>query len=212
MAVLIGAFLAHLGARGWRRTSFCVMGVTGAIALFFVNLNTLNAEREMATTAALRHALRHDLFPLYLDQASFHIVRFKLGSRSQSDQIFRVQRHDFKTGKTKLMDLSNKEGYLLINRDFMKYRSRRYYMKEINLEALGDKLEIVHVVDNPAPSLAYYQMRLLVFLASLIPNRFLREKITGTGDEILEGRDVVIFSLIPNYAAQHCHQSRVASG
>ncbi|MCH9050009.1 MAG: hypothetical protein IIA72_02845 [Proteobacteria bacterium] len=121
-----------------------------------------------------------------------------LGGRSQSDRIFQVQRHDFKTGKTELIDLANKEGYLLINRDFMKYGTRRYYMKEINLESLGDKLEIVHVVDNPAPSLAYYQMRLLVFLASLIPNRFLREKITGTGNEILEDKDVAIFSLIQN--------------
>ncbi len=198
MAVLIGAFLAHLGAKGWRRTSFCLMGATVATALFFVNLNTLNSERERATTAALHYALRHDLFPLYLDQASFHIVRFKLGGRSQSDRIFQVQSHNFKTGKTELIDLSNKEGYLLINRDSMKYGARRYYMKEINLETLGDKLEIVHVVDNPAPSLAYSQMRLLVFLASFIPNRFLREKITGTGNEILEDGDVVIFSLIPN--------------
>ena len=73
MAVLVGAFVAYLGARGWRLLYLGTAGATVAIALFFINFNTLNMEREKAVTAALDYVLRHDLFPLYLDERSFGI-------------------------------------------------------------------------------------------------------------------------------------------
>ncbi len=212
MAVLI----AHLLTRSWigrRKTAFAAaVGAMALAGLFFINFTSLNNERQVATKEALAYALRTDAFPLYMDQGSYDLASFLLAGRAEKDRIFSIQKHNFQTGKTELLDLDRLQGYLLLNKGFMRYRARRYFMDAVNEDSLKGRYEMVYSVNNPMGRLAYLQTRMMAFAASFLPSRFLREKIAGTARELLEGEDAVIFRLTSPPASRSDQNRQESTG
>ena len=197
MAVLVGALLVKLGDWAGTRARAIATAGTCAAGLFFINFNALDFEGPMATKEALAHARSNDLFPLYLDSQSHDIARYLMRGDPRAADVKPYQRHDWRAGETALVDLETASGYLLLNQNFTRYKSRRYFMEGLTPAEAAKRFPVVHQVDNPAPApgLSYAQARFLVAAASLLPSQFLRDKIAGTGGEMLEPGDAVVVKL-----------------
>ena len=191
MAIVVAAFLHRLSERLPRQASYAGAAGLVAVSLFMINFNVLGSEREEATKLGLRYAVENKLFPLYLDKTSFDIADFLLEGRDEQRRIHPIQRHDFRTGRTQNIDLRTVSGYVLLNRGFMLYKKRRYFMDMVEIGNDTAGWRPVHSIDNPMNGVAYAQARLLRALASLLPSA-LRTKIAGTTDELLMEDDVVI--------------------
>ena len=195
MAVIIGYTLWNLKTRSGSLFWVVFLVLLVLPALFFINFNTLNSERTVATKQALAHARDSNLFPLYMDRTSTGIARFLTYGSGKEDAIHSLQKHDFQEGKTEIRPLDELQGYVLLNRGFMAKAARRYYMQMVDIEAMQSRHKLIYRVDNPMNSLAYMQAQLLVFLGSQIPVDFLSDKISETGKRLLKGRDALVFQL-----------------
>ncbi|MEA3458234.1 MAG: glycosyltransferase family 39 protein [Candidatus Thermoplasmatota archaeon] len=195
VVIIIGYFIWKIGILHKRFIQIIVVVLLLLPAIFFIQFNTLSSERETATKLGSRYALEHNLFPLYMDKTSYDIASFLLYGTKEQKKIFSFQHHNFKTGKTRMISLDNKKGYLLVNKAFMKFKTRRYYMKQLDVEYLKSNYEVLFAVNNPMHKTAYLEAKLLSFFSSLIPIDFIREKIGHTASEILEGEDILIFQL-----------------
>jgi len=197
MAVIIGAALeqlrSHLSASGHA----LLVGAVVFVALFFANFNTLSSERQLATKLALDHAAAHGYFPLYTDHTSAAIASIYLHQDPRVTEIHSLQHHDFRTQETSVLPLDQLSGYALLNRGFMDYEWRRYRMTPVSPTQAAAHHQTLYEVDNPGNSLAYLQARWLSAAAGLLPVPFLREKIAGTANELLEPDDAVILRLAP---------------
>ena len=193
MAIICTYFIL----RAFKSNSVKVMLVAFMVltSMFFINFNILGQERFYAAKQGVRYAMEHRLFPLYADHTSGAIGNFLVQGTEFEGQVSRVQEHSFKDGETEILPLETMSGYLLLVRDSMDYTSKRYYMKALDVDALGETYETVFRLDNPKNWLAYKQAELLVAIGNLIPVQFLREKIAGTGNRLLKDKDVVIFKL-----------------
>lgn len=193
MSVIIAALLMDMRKRYGSRISGTVIAGTLAVSLFFISFNSLSVEREHATKLALDYADKNDLFPLYMDKASFDIAELLLHSSKNLKSIRSLQIHDFGTGQTRLISIDEISGYILLNKQFMRYKERRYSMSPIDINKVKEKYKIILSISNPMPSVSYLQARLLSYLAGFLPSQFLRDKIRNTSDELLEDEDVLIF-------------------
>ena len=191
MAVVIAAFLNDFWLRG--NTLFAKFFIAMLIIMgaFFINFNTLSYERELATKRALDIAVERNFFPLYLDRTSEALAAFYLTEDAHKKQLTPLQVHDFRTQETKVLDVTDDQGYLLLNRGFMEYAWNRYRVDQVALDKF-DNLEEVATIDNPGNWLAYLQVRMLIKFADMIPVPGLRNKIAETGNGILRDRDVVL--------------------
>lgn len=191
MAVLVGAMLATALQRSWRVGAALVL-VMSLAGLFFINFNTLSAERQVATKQAIDYARSGDLFPLYMDRTSYAIASIYMYSSPRWADVEKLQEYDFERGETRVLDPADLDGYALLNRGFMDYAWNRYRIDKVHWTGSQDGLREVYRVDNPGNPLAYLQARLLYGLSRLIPVWFLREKVGDTAQYLLEGGDVVI--------------------
>lgn len=197
MAVLIGAFVAWLSFEKARVIYLSATVMLVGVGLFFVNFNTLSAERQHATKRAIDHARVHDLFPLYMDRTSHALAMIYMYADPRVAQTKSLQEHDFRSQETEIVDVEAKDAYLLLNRGFMQYGWRRYRVDPVDAGKLKDRA-IVFQVDNPGNELAYQQARLLGRFADLLPVPFLREKIGNTANELLEPADAILLGRLRN--------------
>lgn len=195
MVILIALFLMQGLKNQLTRNTLAIVVI--ASSLFFINFNTLNLERQQSAKLAIKYAAANDLFPLYADHTSYSIAKFLLRNSRHGDEVFPVQDHDFITGKTRLISISNTTGYLLLSRESMRFDKDRYFMKGFDVDKLKEQLPVIHIVSNPMNRLAYLQARFLSSMAQLLPVDFLRRKIAATANEMLAGEDVVIFKMSP---------------
>ena len=193
MAIICSYFILH----AFKSTTMKVVAVTFMVltSMFFVNFNSLGQERFYAAKQGVNYAMEHNLFPLYADHTSGAIGIFQVKETEFEGQVSRIQEHSFKDGETEILPLERMSGYLLLVRDSMDYTSKRYYMKALDIDKLGETYETVYRLDNPMNALAYKQAELLVAIGNMIPVQFLRDKIAGTGNRLLKDKDVVIFKL-----------------
>lgn len=187
MAVVIAYFL-------WQvlpgRVRWAGLGVVVAAGLFFANFNQLNLERQAATKQAISAAVENGWFPLYLDRTSYFIAAYMLYDRPERAQIHMLQRHDFAEGETEIVPVEQIDGYVLLNRGFMLFANRRYFMTTLEAGDFERNAETVLTVDNPMPGLAYAQAQLLAALAAPLP--VIGDKVGTTVSELLEPNDVIV--------------------
>ncbi|MBF0622513.1 MAG: glycosyltransferase family 39 protein [Magnetococcales bacterium] len=192
MAVMVGLFLASRSQHGQRILSLALVGA----ALFMINFNMLNHERPTSSKIAIREAMDQNWFPLYLDITSYHIARFIMKDDQRLNQVHNLQDHNFITGETKVMDLRQLQGYILINKQFMKFKNARNATIPLNVEENRRDATIIYRVDNPMWHSSYVQTRFMAWMAeNFIPVANLRDKILGTANSLLEDGDVLVYQL-----------------
>ena len=130
-----------------------------------------------------------------MDDKSLQIARFLARGTDHYDRFHPYVHDPSGLGQFELIDLNSTAGYLLIAQRASEYAANRYGSLRFSPELLAQKTEVIHTVDNPMNSIAYFQARLLATGASLLPSEFLRRKISGTAASLLAGQDVVIYRL-----------------
>ncbi len=186
MAIMIALFLVYALNR-WLR-ALVVLGVV-AVALFMISFNTLNLERATASKLGIYHAMSRGWSPLYLDQASYEIADFLVKGAESPFKIHNMQN----TINRQITPLDGVKAHLLLNRDFMVFKERRYRRPRVEIEKMGVPYKEVYRVDNPMEPLAYEQIRILSGLVDGFPVAALRDKIQNTAKEVLADGDVKIY-------------------
>jgi len=191
---IVAAYPIWRALTAWPRPlAWGLLGVAVAAGLFMTNFNHLGLERQVATKNALRQAEERGWFPLYLDTYSYAFARFIWQRTPLEARIHRVQDHNRRTGETELMDLNAIDGYLLVNRDSMRFRQARYFEDPVDLDLAARIGEKVYGVSNPLGELSYAQARLFLALAEIVPP--VGALFRSTAEHVLEGNEAVIYDL-----------------
>ncbi len=198
MSILVGVFLYRFSDKLGNLKFYSGVAVLTLISLFMINFNSLGSEREEATKHALSYVAKNKLFPIFLDHGSYPIAKFLWRGNPEVENIKALHRYNPATKETTTLQLKDVQGYVLINRDFQRYRGSRYGIEMIGIDTLKSTGRIVHQVDNPMMKIAYIQADFLNAAATLIPFRAVKNKISKTTQTLLKGEDVIIFQIDPS--------------
>lgn len=196
LVILIAWMLLDLArfARATRILAGAAMAGLVATSLFFSTFNLLNYQRPINTRKAVDYAVRNNLFPLYLDLQSYSIAEFLLHGGDPAHRIIALQEHNFLTGDTRIVPVTDRNAYILLNDGFIRELARRNLVQPVRI---AEGAEVVYHMQKSLPAASYASLDMLCTLAQAAPlPGVLKQKIQTTASDVLEHEGATIYHLV----------------
>jgi len=191
-AIIIAVFLKNIFADQQKLVPI-FGGFWIVVSVILMAFNVLSNEREVASKIALAKFSGTPSDTIYMDNGTLGLATFLYRKHPMTDVARSFQQHDFITGKTRLVPVNEMDGYLILNREFVRHRKNRYFMAGLNDETIINSCSEVLTIDNPAPKFSYFVARGIKKILLLMPLDTLKNKAKHTVDSVLADRDVVIY-------------------
>lgn len=191
LVVLAAAWISGF-RRGWRLSIYAALGLTGA---FLANLQLEESEASRGVEVIARELeTRTDDYPVYVNTRSDRVLAFFLGDRNGREVITYASTARRKGMVEDLADVEN--AYVLVDYKRIHGALARFPDEEYPPEVFSPppSWNEVAVADNPLRKSVYTQMELIQWIGQLpiVPQR-LSDKITTVAENLLRGRDTVLY-------------------